>query len=204
MRDKFNQAAGAWDEKPERVKASLALAEKLKSVLSFSPDSVVLDYGCGTGNVSLSIASDVNHLYACDFSSGMLEVVEKKAGELQTSNIETVLVDDGFGNHFADNSIDIIFSTMVFHHVEDLDSVMSCFASFLKKGGMLAIVDLVEEDGSFHSDNDGVAHFGFSEERISELFKKHGFLSDSYSVIHSIDKGASGSFPVFLMRGKKA
>jgi len=42
---------------------------------------------------------------------------------------------------------------MTLHHIHTLDTVLSGFAGMLTGGGHLCVVDLEEEDGSFHSDD---------------------------------------------------
>jgi len=77
----------------------------------------------------------------------------------------------------------------------------------LEKGGRICIVDLTEEDGSFHRDDkefDG--HNGFNTRNLAELFGKTGFVEVESNVIYSgIKEAAGGDVPysLFLMTAKK-
>lgn len=62
---------------------------------------------------------------------------------------------------FGDMGLDVIVSAMALHHVKEPSKQLCLFAKALKKGGTIAIADLAKEDGSFHSDNNGVYHLGF-------------------------------------------
>ena len=84
---------------------------------------------------------------------------------------------------------------------------MKTFYGLLNKNGVLAIADLVKEDGAFHSDNSGVFHFGFNPDEFADILKNIGFHSISYKIIHTINKELSNNkykkFPVFLIKAVK-
>lgn len=68
--------------------------EKVLAILRerefLGPDSEVLDIGCGPGNYSLKIASQVKHVVALDPSEKMLSILKERAESLNIKNIETV------------------------------------------------------------------------------------------------------------------
>jgi hypothetical protein len=47
------------------------------------------------------------------------------------------------------------------NHIEDVPSLLRQLATSLATGGHLALADLEKEDGNFHADKSGIAHFGF-------------------------------------------
>ena len=92
---------------------------------------------------------------------------------------------------------DLILSSMAFHHLKDPASMINKLKKNLRPGGVLAVIDLDKEDGSFHSDpaNMGVHHFGFSEESNREWGKD--FKEVRREIINTISKNG-GEYPIFL------
>ena len=68
------------------------------------------------------------------------------------------------------NQYDIVVTNMTMHHINNIEDFIFKLAHSLKVGGKLFIADLYKEDGTFHSDNTDVVHFGFSEEEIYQAF----------------------------------
>lgn len=95
---------------------------------------------------------------------------------------------------------------LVLHHIDDLNALLSKFNLALNSGGYFCWIDLDEEDGSFHSSNDGIAHFGFSRTKVERLLNENGF------VIHTFDsslkyrketKKGKYHFPIFVAIAQK-
>jgi hypothetical protein len=68
----------------------------------------------------------------------------------------------------------------------------------LEPNGFIAIADLDSEDGSFHSDNIGVYHYGFNREKLENIAKKVGFKNIKFELASTINK-PHAKFTVFLM-----
>src|ERR1035437_5596893 len=100
---------------------------------------------------------------------------------------------------------DIIYSQMVFHHVENIDVILDKFRALLKSGGYLAIADLYSEDGSFHGEG-FTGHKGFDVVKLSDLLNSKGFNDIShqecYLIKKTLEDGNIKEFPVFLIIGK--
>jgi 2-polyprenyl-3-methyl-5-hydroxy-6-metoxy-1,4-benzoquinol methylase len=151
----FDTAARDWDQRPMSQQLA-AVPPRLLAHLPLAPTDHVLDFGAGTGLLATQIAPRVAQVTALDMSGAMLQV----------------LADKGFANitpHQGDifaglpGRYHAIVSCMALHHVADTTALMQAFASTLHPGGRVALVDLYQEDGSFHGDNEakGVHHFGF-------------------------------------------
>jgi len=52
-------------------------------------------------------------------------------------------------------------SSMTMNHVKGINAMFVQFHSVQNDGGIIVISDLDREDGSFHTENRGVYHFGF-------------------------------------------
>ena len=91
---------------------------------------------------------------------------------------------------------------MTLHHVEDLEAFFASIYKNIKENGFIAIADLEAEDGTFHSDNEGVHHFGFQEEELRKIVEKSGFKNVLIENINTIKK-PHRNFRVFLLTANK-
>jgi hypothetical protein len=89
---------------------------------------------------------------------------------------------------------------MTMHHVQDIPAMFRKFRSMLKDGGFIALADLDAEDGSFHTEDTGVFHFGFDRDAFSGVASDAGF-SKVDVVSASVIQKPHKDFPVFLLTG---
>ncbi len=203
---RFAEIAASWDENPQRVELAQAVAAAIKKHVPLSAEDKVLEFGCGTGLVTVQIAPYVGSILAVDSSQDMLAVLEEKIRKQQLTNITPLAVhlDESTS---PEESFDLIFSSMTLHHIEDVDALLGLFHSMLRTGGRLAIADLVKEDGSFHEDSRGVAHHGFDTTAFANTLETIGFHELEQHIAHKIEKtseqGETREYPVFLMTGIK-
>jgi 2-polyprenyl-3-methyl-5-hydroxy-6-metoxy-1,4-benzoquinol methylase len=180
----FNDKAAEWDNEG-KIKMMALLADKTLEVIKPEGKLDIMDFGCGTGLFGLEMADHARSLLGIDTSSGMLEVFDKKTKG--ANNVSSKLID--LENESLDQKFDLIVSSMAFHHLNQPDRMLGTLKNLLKPNGKLAIVDLDEEDGSFHPDNDGmgVKHFGFSKTTLESWAQKEGMTLDHH-IINKIDK----------------
>ena len=104
------------------------------------------------------------------------------------------------------NPIDKMFhgmvSSMTLHHVEELELFFSTLYKNIAEDGFIAIADLEEEDGTFHTENDDVFHFGFEEKKLCSIVEKAGFKEVVFENINTIEK-PHRNFGIFLLTAKK-
>ena len=186
---RFDLEALNWDEKPRRVKLA-------KAVVDFIKDDIVgkrvLDFGCGTGLVSLNFCGKADIL-GIDLSCEMVNIFNQKAKQLNCS--AKAICDDIIN---INDKFDIIVANMVFHHIKNIDEMLNILCDRLKNNGILVISDLGLEDGTFHDKgNDDVFHFGF---------EKDSFNHKCYKLLH-FDKiftiNKHKDFDVFIWKLKK-
>lgn len=180
----FNSQAADWD-RPDKIQMMKHLADKTLDVLKLDQPLDILDFGCGTGLFGLEMTEFAKSLVGLDTSDGMLEVFNQKT--VGAENITSINCD--LENENFDAKFDLIVSSMAFHHLENPGKMISKLKSMLNSGGRIAIVDLDQEDGSFHPDNSGmgVKHFGFSKQEIQSWADKSGMNLD-WRIINEIDK----------------
>ncbi|MEX6429391.1 MAG: class I SAM-dependent methyltransferase [Ferrimicrobium sp.] len=108
------------------------------------PEMLALDLGCGSGQVSLRLAPQVAELIGVDISERMVERMLARAAEDGLSRVRGQ-VSPLERLELARNSVDLIVSNYVFHHLNDdakARVVQLCYG-WLKPGGRLVIGDMM-------------------------------------------------------------
>lgn len=91
---------------------------------------------------------------------------------------------------------------MAFHHIPDVDAMLSSIAGCLVPGGWLAVADLEGEDGSFH--DEPVPHLGFDPAAFLTRMVQAGLIAVSQDRVHVMQKPPGGrSYPIFLAVARK-
>ena len=98
-----------------------------------------------------------------------------------------------------DEKFDLIMSAFAMHHVEDTSGLIGSFAEHLETGSMIALIDVDQEDGSFHAeDNLGVFHYGFERDALKALLESHSFKSVDFVTTHHFEWN-SKKYSAFLV-----
>lgn len=202
--NRFDRKARDWDKNQMRHELAQAVRKAL-SQMPLHPDMRVMEFGCGTGLVGLPLAEKFGKLYGVDTSGGMLEVFKQKADEENITNIE--LFQSDISSLVLPEKLDLIFTSMTLHHIDDTETVLSGFYELLKPGGVVAIADLDAEDGSFHKAGSEEKHHGFERETLKKLLVELGFSPPSFTTVHTITRTIEDTtqkdFRVFLGIAKK-
>jgi tRNA (cmo5U34)-methyltransferase len=206
MPSRFDEVAQQWDNNPTRVDLARAVGEAIGRALPIQQHWRALDYGAGTGLLTLNLEPLVASIVALDSSVGMLEKLSQKLAAARIDNVRAQLwnLEE---QPFPEDGFDLIASSMTLHHLRNVPLVFSRLTALLKPGGWLAVADLDSEDGTFHSAMDDVFHRGFERNRIAEWLGDCGLSSVKLSNAHSITKPASTgelrTYGVFLAVGRK-
>lgn len=202
----FDKEAAAWDENPARVKLADDVLAAMVRQVSPGAGMAAVDFGCGTGLLTLRLAPLVRSITGVDSSQGMLGVLAAKVAKGNVTNVKTLCLDLDRGDVLP-GSYDLIVSSMTLHHIERIDSLLAKFHAALLPAGRLCLADLDLDDGQFHSDNQGVFHFGFDRAALRQAFTDAGFASIQDTTAAEVVKpGADGKlrpFSIFLMTGCK-
>ncbi|MDH3360304.1 MAG: class I SAM-dependent methyltransferase [Desulfobulbaceae bacterium] len=200
----FDEAAATWD-KPIRVELAKGVAKVILDRLPLDQNITAMEFGCGTGLITALLAPHLKSIVAIDNSAGMLEELEKKIKLLQIDNITSQVLD--LTNELPLQSFQLVFSSMTMHHVKDIDKLMRDIHAILEPGGYIALADLEREDGTFHSDHEGVAHLGLEKNDLLNFATNAGFTDLNVETAHIIRKegndGKEHEYPVLLLTGKK-
>lgn len=202
IRKDFDSEAAKWDSNPGRVKLANDVAAAIVREVKLTKDMEALDFGCGTGLLTLKLQTLVKSITGVDSSRGMLGALQDKIELQALENVYTRFADFEKGEH-AEGSYDLIVSSMTLHHVPDTLAVFKEWFNLLRTGGQVCFADLDAEDGSFHSDKTGVFHFGFDREPLKQLLHDAGFCDVRDTTATTMSREVAGQgireFPVFLI-----
>jgi len=194
----FDQRAKTWDNAHTRVNGAQTIANAIKERITLREDMEIIDFGVGTGLLGFIIAEDVKKVYGIDTSIQMLaKVEEKNSAQLNIKTIHQDIIENPLTQIFNG-----LVSSMTLHHVENLKAFFDTIYKNIHKDGFIAIADLKSEDGTFHSDNTGVFHFGFKDEELCNIVEQSGFKNVQFEKINVINK-PQGDFEVFLLTATK-
>lgn len=122
--------------------------DKEISHIDFKETDVVLDAGCGAGDVTFSILKrNPSTIYSIDQSKHRIKELSLKANQLNIKNIHP-LVHNLESLPFSDNYFDKVVIRFVLHHIPDCTNIIKELRRVLKKDGQLIII---ETDGLLYN-----------------------------------------------------
>lgn len=202
----FDLEAALWDEKPTRVKLAHDIATAIAQQITLNTQMDVLDFGCGTGLLTLQLQPFVRSITGVDNSAGMLGALAQKIIRNHVKNVKTLQVDLEESEALS-GSYHLIVSNMTLHHIENVRALLEILYDAIAPSGYLCIADLDSDDGQFHENHTGVFHDGFERTTLCELFSEVGFQNVRAITAAEVVKPAVGGelrrFPIFLMIGQK-
>lgn len=205
--NRFDRLAATWDENPVRVKMARAVANKMSERVHLTKNMSAMEFGCGTGLVTVLMAPFLGSILAVDSSESMLAELRRKIDDIGIANISYHKLDIG-EQAVPGSNYDFIFSNMTFHHIEDGAALLKKLYGALAIGGVLALTDLDSEDGSFHGDMPDVHHLGFKRGDVVSAFERAGLGNCSVEDVHVVEKpgkdGVMRCYPMFLATGRKS
>ena len=184
--NRFDDRAATWDDDPAHVERAGVVASAIRSALPLDTTVRMLEYGAGTGLVSQALGDAVGPVTLADTSAGMRDVMREKlaAGVITNARVWDLDVSSE-PVRAVDEQFDLIVTVLTLHHLTSIEVALANFAALLADGGHLAIVDLDEEDGSFHSDGFEGPH-GFSHAALGEQLQIAGFTDVAFQPVHHI------------------
>ena len=182
----FSSSAGQWDRL--RVELFGQRADLLGLLGLLDESWTVGDLGCGTGQLTESIAPFVSRVIAIDDSSAMLGAARRRLAamsnvEVKSGRLESLPIEDG--------SLDAALLFLVLHYVPEPESAIAEAGRALKPGGRLLIVDMMPHDREDLLHEMGHVWRGFSEEQISGFYNSAGFSGARYHPLPP-DEAAKG------------
>lgn len=202
----FDKDAATWDENAGRVKMATNIANSIKDAVKLHAGMDVLDFGCGTGLLTLQLQPYVKSIRGFDSSQGMLQVLEDKIRSQNMDNVAITHIDIEQGG-LLEGSYDLVICSMTMHHVRDPQLLIKQFKNVLKPDGILCIADLDSDGGLFHGANsEGVFHNGFDRNMMRETLREAGFCNIQFRTAAEVVRFIPGGlrpFTIFLATGMK-
>lgn len=198
----FDEKAAEWDT-PERRERAHAMADVIRAHVSLTPAMHLLDIGAGTGLLGLDLLADVGSVVLADPSEGMIAVARSKIEAAGTSDARAIVFDFPAAEPPEGAPFDLAVSLLVLHHVEDTEATLRSIHAALVSGGRIGLIDLDEEDGSFHDpDQPGIHHHGFEREALVATASRAGFEDVRVRNVHKLERDGR-TYPLFLLTGRK-
>jgi SAM-dependent methyltransferase len=166
----FATAAGGWDH----LRGELFGDEFfLWAVLGLiDPTLVVGDLGCGTGQLTETVAPYVRRVISVDGSTDMLDAARHRLGaaknvELRQGELESLPIDSA--------DLDVAMLSLVLHYSPSPARALSEVGRVVRKGGRVLVVDMLPHDREEYQQQMGHVWLGFSEKQITKLLAGAGF-----------------------------
>lgn len=198
-KDYFKLKAESYDSETKRVNNVDNIANSIISSISFNRDMQIMDFGSGTGLLLERVAPFVKKITAVDVSESMCKQLGEKIKDL---GCEVEILQMDLTKTKLETKFDAIVSSMTMHHIKDIQAMFNDFYNMLNDNGTIAISDLDIEDGTFHTEDTGVFHFGFDRNEFQSKVITAGFKNVKI-ITASIDEKPHGKYPVFLLTGNK-
>ncbi len=147
--DSAKLAVSGYTDEDEYRRLADATVATLRRTVGIGGDDVVLEIGCGVGRVGPAIAPVCKKWIATDVSENMLEHTRERTKGLD--NVETVATNGWDLSPIADGSVDVVYCTVVFMHLDEWErfSYVREAMRILQPGGRVYVdnFNLLGDDG---------------------------------------------------------
>ena len=176
MEHHFNYKAESFDSPKNIFIADLIRQEVEKQIVDFS-DKRILDFGSGTGLVTLPLAAQSKSVMLVDMSDKRLGQARLKVEKQAIDNV--YLLQQDLLTNPLDQLFDIIVVSRVLHHMPNVEKTLAMFRNHLVEDGQLFIADFVKTD---------VNHHGFHLAELEGKLSQSGFSSVKSQIIYSVEE----------------
>lgn len=166
----FEQMAKRYDTE-ERMGLAKVIVKQVRPELLNSKSKSLIDYGSGTGLVSLECSDLVDSILLVDSSEQMLEVAKAKITHKGITNAKVLFSD--FTQETPGLKADIVLLSLVLLHIPDTHKILQELFNILNDDGKLIIIDFDKNEKISHPK----VHNGFLHEELKSKLSEVGFQS---------------------------
>jgi len=167
----FANAAAGWDRLRQDLYGDTFYLSAVLGLID--PELLVGDLGCGTGQLTETLAPYVKQVVAVDASMDMLDTARSRLDgaitnvEFRKGEIESLPVKDG--------ELDVAVLSLVLHYSPAPAKALSEAARVIRKGGRVLVVDMLPHEHEEYQQQMGHVWLGFSDKQMTRFLTSAGF-----------------------------
>ena len=193
MKHDFNHKAETFDS-PKNIFLANLVCQAVEEQIDLLSDKEILDFGGGTGLLTLTLAKQAKSVTLVDISERMLEQARLKAEQQDIKNIQ--FLDQDLLEKPLEKEFDLIVVCRVLHHMPDVDVALSLFHQYLRENGQLLLADFTKTEANHH---------GFELAELETKLIQHGFSSVHSQILYSAEDLFQGNYSeLFLTVAQKS
>ena len=193
MKHDFNHKAETFDS-PKNIFLANLVYQAIDKQLDLLSDKEILDFGGGTGLLTLPLAIQAKFVTLVDISEKMLGQARLKAERQEIKNIQ--FLEQDLLENPLEQGFDLIVVCRVLHHMPDLDAAFSLFHQHLREDGQLLLADFTKTEANHH---------GFELAELEKQLIQHGFSSVHSQILYSAEDLFQGNYSdLFLTVSQKS
>jgi ArsR family transcriptional regulator len=168
----FGRIAGEWDDIRTQLYGSGFTQIGLLALVS--PDWVVADLGCGTGNAAELLSQHVRTVIAVDQSQPMLDAASKRLEFCGNIDFRLGTLED---LPLSDGTVNASTCVLVLHHLDDPEQAIGEMHRVLRRGGVALIIEMLPHTHDDYLHTMGHTHLGFDPKELGAMCTRAGFTS---------------------------
>ena len=193
MKHDFNHKAETFDS-PKNIFLANLVCQAVEKQIDLLLDKEILDFGGGTGLLTLPLAKQSKSVTLVDISEKMLEQARLKAEQQDIKNIQ--FLEQDLLEKPLEKEFDLIVVCRVLHHMPDLDESLSLFHQHLRENGQLLLADFTKTEANHH---------GFDLAELEKQLIEHAFSSVHSQILYSAEDLFQGNYSdLFLTVSQKS
>lgn len=166
----FATASAGWDRLREDLFGDTFYLWAVLGLID--PTLVVGDLGCGTGQLSATIAPYVKQVIAVDGSADMLDAARARVQELPNVDVRQ---GDLESLPLGAGDLDAAMLSLVLHYSPDPARALTEVARVVRPGGRILVVDMLPHERVEYQQQMGHVWLGFSEKQVARFLTGAGF-----------------------------
>jgi ArsR family transcriptional regulator len=166
----FASAAGKWDRLREDLFGDTFYLWAVLGLID--PTLTVGDLGCGTGQLTETVAPYVRRVIAVDGSTDMLDAARRRLVDLRNVDIRRGELE---ALPINDRELDAALLSLVLHYSPEPVRTLTEVARVCRPGAKVLVVDMLPHHHEEYQQQMGHVWLGFSEKQIVKFLAGAGF-----------------------------